>query len=179
MANYSDTSIKLHGQKSTEALQYLKSFINDGWLDVNNLNPSDNIAAKAAYASMEIFSIDENESSFQISGSGRWCAPHGFFEMLAEKYELSGYYFDREGGCDFSHLMEFEGGEMVLNVEDSYFSQLAFDYRDIDELVEERSYIIDEEDWENEYASDIALFAKNGITLKDLKERWGVSVHAD
>lgn len=172
MANYSSTSIKLHGPQAAEALQYLKSLINDGWLSVDSLKPNDNIATRAAYASMEIFSIEEEQTSFEILGSGRWCAPHGFFETLAAKYELSGHYFDRECGCDFSHLMEFEEGDKVLDVEEDYFSQLAFDWCDIDELVEDRSFIVEEEDWESEYANDIALFAKNGITLEDLKERW-------
>lgn len=174
MANYSDTSIKLTGTKAKEALEYIKSFIEDGWLDVDSMKQDDSVSSRAGYSTMEIFDITDIENGFEISGSGRWCSPHDFFQNVVEKFELSGSYFDRECGCDFSHLMEFENGNVTNDVEDDYFSQLAFDWCDIQSLIEDRSFISEEADWEEEYSYEIELFAKNGISLDDLKSHWGV-----
>jgi len=177
MANYSDTTIKLTGARAKEALEYLKTFVNcecGSWLLVEELAPDNSISSNSGFSDMEIYNIEENENSFEISGSGRWCSPYNFFQDLAEKFELSGHYLDREGGCDFTHLIEWENGKQLSDVEEAYFSQLAFDWCDIHSLIEDRSFISEEVDWEDEYSYEIELFAKNGISIQDLKNHWGV-----
>lgn len=174
MANYSDTYIKFTGPKANEALEMIKSFTKDDWLDVTEFMPDDSIESRAGFSYMDISSITDIDDGFEISASGRWCSPFKFIEIVAKKFDLSGSYLDREAGCDFTHVMKFDNGTKVTDVEDCYFSQLAFDYVDIESMMEDRALMIDEENWEEVYKEDIELFAKNGVSLSDLKERWGV-----
>lgn len=179
MANWSDTQVSLIGDTSNikQASEYIKSFlIEDGtWLDVATLMPDDSVASRTKFSMAEVCSATFEESSIEITLMGRWCSPAGFFSKVAEDFKLSGSYLDREGGCDFTHYIEWEDGEEIEDSQDDYFSQLAFDHCDIDFLIEERSFITEEEEWEENYAEDLALFAANGVSLEALKEAWGVA----
>lgn len=174
MANHSDTYIRLIGPRASEALGMIKSFIKDDWLDVTELMPDDSTESRAGFSYMEIFDITDTDDGFEISASGRWSSPFQFIEMIAKQFNLSGYYLDREAGCDFTHVMEFYNGTKIIDRVDDYFSQLAFDYVDIESMIADRAFMADEENLEEEYQQDIELFAKNGVTLSDLKERWDI-----
>lgn len=174
MANWSDTQIKLTGEQTKEALKFIKEHMEDIFLNAEAFKEDDSLQSRVDFGTMEIHDISESEGVLEISGSGRWNAPSGFFNVVAEKFKLSGHFFDRECGCDFSHLIKWENGLVINDIEEDYFSQLAFDWVDIDCLIEDRSFIAEEENWEEEYKEDIELFAQNGISLEDLKERWGV-----
>ena len=176
MANISDCYIELQG--TTEDIMFateeLKKNIDKEYLSVSKYMKDDSVEQRAGYSGAEIYDYQYDETSIQLSLGGRWCAPHLYFEDFCKRHDLSGFYTDAESGCDFFHVMKFKDGVKTLDKEDSYISQLSIDYGDIDYFIEYYQFITEEDDWEENNQGIVDLFAKNGLTIDDLKKEWGL-----
>jgi hypothetical protein len=176
MANWSSTAIELTGTKEdiAEATKDIKSNIEGLWLNTSKLATTDSIDDKAGFSAAEIIQESYEDDCIFLNLSGRWCSPSKYFIMLADKYNLSGYYEDEECGCNFFHQIIFKDGKVESNKQDSYFSQLAIDSNGIERYLEDYCWLPEEEDWENNNDEILALFEKNGYPLEELKKEWNV-----
>ena len=84
------------------------------------------------YSSVDIVDINKRGNCIFIAGNGRWNAPSNYIISLVNKFNLSGTYFDLEAGCDFSHKLEFKNGNVIKEIEDTFFSQLSVDYHGLE-----------------------------------------------
>jgi hypothetical protein len=175
MANWSSTNVELTGTKENIALAIadIKSYTKDGWLNTYKLAKTDSIEDRSGFSTTKILQENYKENSIHLVLYGRWCSPHKYFIILADKYNLSGFYEDEECGNDFFHQVIFEDGKVLSEKEDDYFSQLSIDSNGIERYVEDYYWLADEEDWENNNDEILALFARNGYSVDRLKQEWG------
>lgn len=150
MANYSYAQItikKNKQQNETLALDNMQLFINDinsittenNWLDPVSYQKDDSVDQRAKYSTGEILTFEYNENKPEIINmavQGRWCTPSQLFIDLCKKYKLSLHYIDREGGCNFTHVVIMEEGKVKLNKQNEYTSSLSIKYCE-DEVYEE------------------------------------------
>ena len=108
MANWSDTTIQLSG--NSEAIQNAHNFIEkyskEGYLDPSALMKDTSVSSRAKYTIMAIEDYFRDNTSIQIYGQGRWCAPSGFFKDIVNKFDLEIDYVDSENGSDFCHIIQ-------------------------------------------------------------------------
>ena len=178
MANLSSTSIEFTGttENIAKAHSELKGYMEDGsYLTVGRLKPS--LLASAGYSGMEVenMKIVDNEK-IVISGSGRWCSPHDYFEDLCERMSLSGKYEDEEAGCNFYHVMVFEDGVKISDVEHEYGSYEHMKEGDINYWIEEREWMAEDENWEEEHSDTIESFKKLGVSIEELRKAYSFTI---
>lgn len=138
----------------------------------------------SGFSSMNIdcFDISSNRNEINIIGEGMGNSPFSIFSSLAIKYGLSGFYLDTERNDDFTHLIEFENGEISKVIKDRYFCDSSVEYYGIeyflleyDEIGEHLKYCNSEEEIEElkeEYKYEFKMFKKYGYGVKRLKEEW-------
>ena len=132
----------------------------------------DTISSRAGFGGAEIIDNKSSQNQVSYSLSGRWCAPHKFIELFADRFNLSGQYTDAESGCNFFHVMKFKDGKKIFDEEENYFSDLSIEHNDIECYVEEYEWIAEEEDWEDNNDELLALFKKHGYSIDKLKYEW-------
>ena len=129
MANWSDTTIQLSGK--SEAIQNAHNFIEkyskEGYLDPSVLMKDTSVSSRAKYTIMAIEDYFRDNTSIQIYGQGRWCAPSGFFKDIVNKFDLEIAYVDSENGSDFCHIIQGNKNNLVEK-EYSYWSKEHFDH---------------------------------------------------
>ena len=171
MANWSSLKIELTG--NVENINNLKNeLINI--VENGNLNPTNlpNNHEDEGYNIVYGIDIDVKENILTISGSGRWSGPYNYIKDLVKKYNLSGKYFDMEEGNDFSHLILFENGEVDFETDDYYFSKLSILFYGINFWINRQSWIIDQDNWKEDYAHVIELFKLYGVSCEQLEKEW-------
>ena len=171
MANWSSLKIELTG--NVENINSLKNeLINI--VENGNLNPTNlpNNHEDEGYNIVYGIAIDVKENILIISGAGRWSGPYNYIKDLVKKYNLCGKYFDMEEGNDFSHLISFENGEVDFETDDYYFSNLSILFYGIDFWINRQSWIIDEDDWKEDYIHVINLFKLHGVSCEQLEKWW-------
>ena len=182
MANWSDTKISIQGTKKsiTEFVKRVDhqvdgELVNDCYLFIAG-NPVLNTGG-----GMEINSIDVTETSVEIGGSGRWCAPSWWFVAQVEELGLSMEYVDAEPGCDFFHKMVYIDGGYESDETQSYMCKLRYEddevgcLQQIQDDIEERamewsSDSATQQEDVNDYLADIVeltecILAKSGDTM--------------
>jgi hypothetical protein len=177
MANWSDTTITLTGTSDDvkKAYDYVQSHIEENYLSpLESLNLDSNIQNRAGYGGGEIHTIEVDNEVLTITMSGRWCSPSSYFVDVANKFNLSGTYFDAESGCDFIHLIEFENGEVILDEEYNYFSKEGIEHYGIEYYLEMYEWVVDDgetlEEVREEYPEIFEMFAEVGLDLDSLSE---------
>ena len=172
MANYSYVDIELTGSEKdikNVLLELESKKYNDNWLlPYQGLDDF----LEDGYNTMYEVEITSNDTSIYITGEGKWSGPYEYIKDLVERHNLSGSMFDMESGMDWCYLIEFENGEITRDEEDAYFSDLSIQVKGIDFWIEELSWVIDMEDWEEDYDHYISIFDSNGVSVENLKENW-------
>lgn len=150
MANWSNTTIKINAnQKDNEqiridAINDYKEFVNqfkkNNFFNPSKLMKDDSIDQRAKYSCAEIIvENQEKDDEIEYYIQGRWCSPSQMFIDACEKFKLSMLYFDRENGCNFTHVIVMENGKVKLDKQDAYISALALKYNEeevYDEIIE-------------------------------------------
>ena len=172
MANYSYVDIEFTGSEKdikNVLLELESKKYNDFWLD-----PTLGLKEEPekGYNSIKDVKINFEKTSISISGLGRWSGPYEYIKDLVKRHNLSGSMFDMECGIDWSYFIEFENGEVVSHEQDEYFSTLSIQVKGIDFWIEELSWIVDMEDWEEDYDHYISIFNSYGVSVENLKENW-------
>ena len=157
MANYSDVSINFTGSE-----QNIKEFYNE--IEKNMDGESLDLGSGGICDVNIIFNVNE----IFLDGEGSYMDDE--IVDLANKYKLSGSYFEIDGNSDFSYLIEFDNGEIINGEEDEYYSELSMRVKGLDYWLTLESSICEEEDWEEEYEEIIEFFQKfGGLSLEELK----------
>jgi hypothetical protein len=95
--------------------------------------------------------INISNKTIMVNFDCAWNGPIEWFKTLAKQHKATGYYFDREVGNDYSYLVEVVNGEVVSEVEDTYYTKLVLDLGICDRVSMLNSilWVTQEDDWEN------------------------------
>lgn len=160
MANWSTTVAEItcneneNEQVKIDKINLIKKKIEelteDRYINAYKLQKDDSIDSRAKYSGAEIIDIVSEDVSVTYILQGRWCSPSQMFIDFCEELELNLLYIDREGGCNFTHVVEMTDGIVEVNEEDDYISKLAIKYCK-DEVFEETiNWIMEQEVYEEE-----------------------------
>lgn len=183
MPNWSSCSIKFKSEETVSGLFKLESLFNNikkhgfnfgttvvehktvdkqrtAWGTKWNMNPNE------AYLIMK-------NNSIIMDFESPWCGPHKWFKTICKEHNLSGSYFDCEQGDNFAHKIEYQNGELELEEENKYFSELSIEHLGIDYFLEDFEFLLeDDSDLSEVDQSILNLFNKHGYTKQDLINTW-------
>lgn len=125
MANLSDLNVSIGTDKNNaeEVCAYIKQFIQDGDLILDEFRKDNSVDERANYSMVfepECTILDNGNISF--GGQGRWCGPNQFFIDIAAKFNVEIDYHDSESGSNFYHHVSASGDNVLEDVEYGFYS---------------------------------------------------------
>ena len=173
MANWSDCCIELKGSRDniSALTKELEGCIEGEWCSFITSEKFKNRYARGSNGG-EIHNIQFNETSIIISMSAIWCGVYEWFKTIVKDYGLTGTYSDKEGGCNFFHLIEAENGKIVKEVNTEYLSVASVEYYgNLESFIEEYQ---DAYETIEEAEEAISILVKCGADREDLIEKFGL-----